>query len=363
MRTILLICGLVFLMAEKAQAQIWIRGPYCGPVFPAYQGYGFSVRAGGFAVAGYSGFASPGFISPWVVGPTIVQRNVVWNNPWGYGWANRTWINPPQFCGPVWGGPVWGGWGFPLGEPVWAPPGIIVPAGFVERNPIPQRPIDQPIDRPFEPAPLARRPVEPTPQLDESRFIVIRPSDKPREPEVIVSRPQFPKLEPAPKVPKIEVPVVPAIAMLPEKDPAQTEQDRLEELGRTAFASGQYGRAVERFRKASDLNPKDASPLFHLAQAYIALGKYHEAAKAIRSGLELRPNWPDAVFSPRTLYGANAKNYNEHLKNLTQTQTQFGNDLDLVLVVAYQLWFDGKKEEAKALFAKLPKESVTAFNR
>lgn len=367
MRTLLLVASLMFLMVEKSQAQIFVRNTFCGPAFAAPAGFGFSVRVGGLSIYAHSGLAPIGFGNPVVVGPAIVQKNIVWNHPWGAGWIHRAWWGPAPLVGPFWAGPVWnapawfGPWAWdPLGLPVWAPPGVLVPAGLA---PLAQR--EQPLrelngERPFEPAPLARRTIEPTPEFDEQRFIVIRPNTKPREPEVIVSKPAFPKLEPAANIPVVELPVVPVVAMIPERDPNQMEQDRLLEMGQEAFQKGQYGRAVERFRKAIEQNPKQAAPLFHLAQAYIALGKYRESAEAIRQGLKLRPNWLASGASPRSQY-KNEKEYELHLQALAQVHQEFKNDRDVTLVYAFQLWFVGKKEQAQALLADLPAEWTGAF--
>ncbi|HEX3151885.1 MAG TPA: tetratricopeptide repeat protein [Gemmataceae bacterium] len=132
----------------------------------------------------------------------------------------------------------------------------------------------------------------------------------------------------------------------------RADADRLVELGRKAFTDGQYGRALELFRKAADAAPEEASAQFLIAQAQFALGKYPQAVNAIAAGFKIRADWADARFVSRELYWKNPELYNDHLKALRQAVADFPNDATLTFLLGHQLWFDGQRDEARGLFQK-----------
>src|SRR3954468_16155134 len=99
--------------------------------------------------------------------------------------------------------------------------------------------------------------------------------------------------------------VVPVLPPDPPKPPAlvgRAGADRVAEAGRKAFADGQYGRALELFRRAAEIMPNEPSNHYLIAQAEFALGKYREAGTAIATGMAVRPDWPEARFVSRDLY-------------------------------------------------------------
>jgi thioredoxin-like negative regulator of GroEL len=138
----------------------------------------------------------------------------------------------------------------------------------------------------------------------------------------------------------------------PAAEPSGPEDVRPLARGRQAFAAQEYGRAAQRFRQAVAAAPREALPHFLLAQALFALGKYGEAVDAILAGMALRPDWPATRFRPRELYGSHAADYSRHLERLEQTLARHPDDPDLLFLYAYQLWFDGRKDEARLLFER-----------
>jgi hypothetical protein len=141
----------------------------------------------------------------------------------------------------------------------------------------------------------------------------------------------------------------------PRQPPAEEREDRktrLIRLGREAMARGEYGRAAERFRQASETAPGEALPHFLLGQALLALGKYREAGDALTAGLALDPAWPAAAFRPRDLYGPNAADYSEHLRRLETLLARHPDDPVLLFLNGYVLWFDGRTDEARTLFRR-----------
>jgi tetratricopeptide (TPR) repeat protein len=187
---------------------------------------------------------------------------------------------------------------------------------------------------------------------------VIRPGGRDRAP--------MPPPEDKPPQPK-EPPIVPLpFGERREANPA-AEHARLVKLGKEAFAEGHFARAAERFRQAVAAQDQ-AAAYFLLAQAEVALGKYFEAFDAINAGLLLDPDWPMSPFRPQRLYPREGNYFTDHLQRLQSSLTRHPDDPVLLFLYAYQLWFDGRRNEALPLFqraaAVLPdKSAVELFLR
>jgi hypothetical protein len=151
-------------------------------------------------------------------------------------------------------------------------------------------------------------------------------------------------------------PVAPPPVIVPEPKAAmplgRADADRVSEAGHKAFSDGQYGRALELFRRAAELTPNEPSVQYLISQAYFALGKYREAVAAIAAGMALRADWADARFVSRDLYWKKPEIFDEHLKLLRQAVEQFPADASLLFLLGHELWFDGKREEARAIILK-----------
>jgi hypothetical protein len=139
----------------------------------------------------------------------------------------------------------------------------------------------------------------------------------------------------------------------PQADPnPKVEQPNQLKLGQEAFAQGQYGRAAHHFRVAVKLLPDEAIAHFLLAQSLFATLKYDEAFEAIKQGLRRQPDWPMQPFRPLALYGANVADYPEQLRSLEDVLSRNPNSAVLLFLMGYQLWFDGRQEEAMDLFQR-----------
>jgi hypothetical protein len=154
-----------------------------------------------------------------------------------------------------------------------------------------------------------------------------------------------------PAKPEVGVAIPVAPKQVPKLAPV-AEADRVAEAAKKAFADGQYGRALELFRRAVVVTPQDASAHFNVAQAAFALGKFRDAVEAIKAGVTLRPDWADARFTIRDLYGKKASIFDDHLKALRQAVAAFPEDPALLFLLGHQLWFDNKVAEAKPLLQK-----------
>src|SRR5262249_17916042 len=182
-------------------------------------------------------------------------------------------------------------------------------------------------------------------------------------PERPVFPPEFDQPPPknAPRAPpaKAAPPPKPAERVAPPEPPkpaprvaGRADADRLTDDGRRAFTEGQYGRALEFFRKAADISPNEASTYFLISQAQFALGKYREAVGSIAAGMNVRADWSEARFNTRDLYWKKPEAFDDHLKALRQAVAAYPDDPELNFLLGHQLWFDGKKDEARKLILK-----------
>jgi hypothetical protein len=151
------------------------------------------------------------------------------------------------------------------------------------------------------------------------------------------------KLPPLPPAAMPKGPVIPS---------ERVQSDRAVDAGRKAFAKQEYGRALELFRRAAVLTPKEPSIYFQIAQAQFALGKYHPATEAIRSGIAVRPDWSSARYSVRDLYDLRPTLFDEQMKNLLATAEKFPNDPALQFLIGHQLWFDDRAGDARPFLKK-----------
>jgi hypothetical protein len=216
----------------------------------------------------------------------------------------------------------------PLGVPIWQAP-IQVQPPIVIQNFVPPAIVM---------APPARNGAIP-PEFE--------PAPPPKAAPPKAAAPKAAKPAPPPPPPVI-LPDLPKVA----RPLGRADADRIAEAGRKAFAEGQYGRALELFRHAADITPKEPSAHYVIAQALFALGKYREAVAAIAAGMALRADWSEARFLSRDLYWKKPDVFDEHLKSLQAAVEAFPGDAALLFLLGHQLWFDGKHAEATPFILK-----------
>ena len=122
--------------------------------------------------------------------------------------------------------------------------------------------------------------------------------------------------------------------------------------GKQAFAGQEYGRAERFFQQAIRKESALPSAHFLLAQAQMTLDKYQEAADTILAGLRLQSDWPKSKFRAEELYGNHRADFKEQLEHLKELLDQKPSDPVLLNLYAYQLWFDGRGDEAKSFFRR-----------
>jgi hypothetical protein len=315
-----------FLIADQSSAQ--------GLGFPSPYGYGY------FTSGAEATFARRRARTNFQLRVGVFRRGGYVLDPFG-----------PSWCGPVNRVTVF------YSAP---PPVVVLPQFVLPAIPFPRQPLDDD-DPGFAPVPRNRdgflKPEmpgdpPPVPDLDDKK-------DPPPKKEELKPKP-LPKKDPPKEPPKpprkpAELPRRPA----PEDDP-KAEFARLMDVGQEAFTAQELGRAVLRFKQAIQLAPREPMAHFLLAQALMALGKYHAAYDAIQAGMELRPDWPTAAFRPLDLYGANVADYPEHLAALEAALERHPGDPILLFLNAYSLWFDGRQEDATPLFHRARKKTADA---
>jgi predicted Zn-dependent protease len=190
-------------------------------------------------------------------------------------------------------------------------------------------------------APEAPPDEPPLPGQPAGRFRKVNPEDRARAAQA----PREPLPQPRPPRDAAQQPP-------PAEETPDAETARHIAQGKEAFAAQQYGLAARRFRQATVSGPKDPLAHFLLAQARFALGKYAEAVASIQTGMRLRPDWPSAQFRPSELYGQHADDFKQQVLFLQDTLAQAPQDPVLLLLLAYELWFDGRRDEAVPLFQR-----------
>jgi hypothetical protein len=169
---------------------------------------------------------------------------------------------------------------------------------------------------------------------------------KPKPPEKPAPEPPK-KIQPPPPDPnkaKEPGPLPP-----PKQDPAD-EYVRLLQIGQDAFNLQLYGIAAQRFRQAIAIKPGGAKAHFYLSQAQFALGKYRDAVATIQKGMKLDADWPREKLQPRRDLYKNHQDFADHLNRLEDIVAMQPDNADFLFLLAHQMWFDGQRNRAVALF-------------
>jgi hypothetical protein len=125
------------------------------------------------------------------------------------------------------------------------------------------------------------------------------------------------------------------------------------EWGLTALQAGEYGVAAQRFRQAVDAAPKKAGGHFLLAQAEFAMGNYRAAVAAIHAGMKIDKQWPGLPIRLRLdIYQGREPEFTDQMQRLTAAVAANPNHPILLFLFAHQLWFDGRRVDALALFQR-----------
>ena len=162
-----------------------------------------------------------------------------------------------------------------------------------------------------------------------------------------------------PARPNVNVIVVPDKDGAGDRDDAKQREVHPEVLARAwkfigygdnYFGAQKYSDAYQRYKKAAQTTATLADAHFRQGYALVALGRYELAAKALKRGLELDPDWARSNFRNDDLYGDNGMAKTAHLDALALAATKKPNDADLLFLLGVYLHFDGQADRAKPFF-------------
>lgn len=179
-----------------------------------------------------------------------------------------------------------------------------------------------------------------------------KPAEAPRPPKVVEQPKKQPAAKPLPeKAPAQPPPKANPPGLPPPKAEPIDESRRLVNLGLDSFTAKEYGLAAMRFRQAIEADKAQGQPYFLLAQAYYAMGRYKDAVAAIEKGMQRVEDWPLSASQPRVdLYKGIEDDWFAHKKQLEDARTLNPKQPAYLFLQAYQLWFDGQRDQALDLF-------------
>jgi hypothetical protein len=134
-------------------------------------------------------------------------------------------------------------------------------------------------------------------------------------------------------------------------DPTSTAIEYLDQ-GAALFREGRYLEALQEFRLAVLADLDFAVPKFAYAQTLFALGLYGHAATAIRSGMNLLPEWLDMGGDLRLMYGEEQDFEVQRTALMVHLQID-SSDEDALLLLAYVSYFSGDLYLAEKAAEKL----------
>jgi tetratricopeptide (TPR) repeat protein len=123
--------------------------------------------------------------------------------------------------------------------------------------------------------------------------------------------------------------------------------------GEKAFLAGNFDMAMERFKMANTINPKNPESLLSMAHASFAMSRnsYYRAAYYLGQALKFLPELPLAPLQPKAFF-AQPKDYAERIDWLNKHLQTHPFDNDAFFVAAYFRWFDQDVEGARLALLK-----------
>lgn len=137
-----------------------------------------------------------------------------------------------------------------------------------------------------------------------------------------------------------------AVAPRATNPDAVTRAKKFLALGDVHFGNRKYSDALQRYKSASSAAPMSAESYLRQGFAYAALGKYEQAAKAFRRGLDLDPAWPGSEFCLDDLYAGNGPTKAEHLAAMAKAADAAAEDGNVLFVLGIYHYFDDQPGRA-----------------
>ncbi len=123
-------------------------------------------------------------------------------------------------------------------------------------------------------------------------------------------------------------------------------------FGDARFGDLKYNEALDRYHRAARECPKLGDAWIREGFALAAMDKYDQAAKAIRRGLEEKPDWADSNFRLDDVYGNNGVEQAACVDRMVKAAEAEPTNGDLALVVGIHLYSEGKVDQAAPFFRR-----------
>ncbi len=121
-------------------------------------------------------------------------------------------------------------------------------------------------------------------------------------------------------------------------------------FGDAHFGDQKYNDALDRYRHAARECPTLGDAWFRQGFALAALGRYDQAAKAMRRGLEEKADWVDNNFRLSDLYGEDSDEKKRVVDKMVKAAEAQPTNADVAFVVGVHLFCDGKQDQAAPFF-------------
>jgi hypothetical protein len=174
-----------------------------------------------------------------------------------------------------------------------------------------------------------------------------------------------PPLQPTPAVAPAAAPTKPGFGVLANPNPqpaapqvrATNEPTRFRAMqfmaaGDEHFRKQRFNSAYQRYKDAGTTAPDLAEAFFRQGFALAAMSQYSSAAKAIKRGLQLKPDWPESGFRLDVIYGDNHLAKTAHRDALAQAATEQPGNGDLLFLLGIALYFDGQADRSAIFFER-----------
>ena len=123
-------------------------------------------------------------------------------------------------------------------------------------------------------------------------------------------------------------------------------------FGDQHFRTQKFSDAYQRYKKAAAAAPDLADAYFRQGFSLLAMGQYVSAARAVKHGLSLKPDWPQSNFRSDELYGDNRLAKVAHLEQLAAEATEHPRNADLMFLLGVRLYFDDQGERSRLFFQR-----------
>jgi len=148
------------------------------------------------------------------------------------------------------------------------------------------------------------------------------------------------------------VPVVKAAAKPKESNAdARARSQRFIVLGDGYFAKQAYSDAYQRYKLAVQSASDMGDGYLRQGLVLVALGRYDAAARSLKRGLLLSPQWADSGFQLDALYGDAGLAKAAHIEALAQESLR-APSADTLFLLGVMLYFDGQAERALPSFQR-----------